>query len=93
MAPEPLVRRREPEERRRRDPLESTLPADHIGTFPAKETAARKELGEEDGTKETEKVELGDGQVWFEPEAKRTEPRGIVEDEKGKWRRRRRRRG
>ena len=69
MALEPLVRRREPEEERRRDPRESTVPADHMGIFPAKETAARKELGEDDGRKETEKVKLGDDHDWLEPDA------------------------
>ncbi|KAL0731042.1 hypothetical protein Bca4012_027136 [Brassica carinata] len=32
---------------------------DHTRMFPAKDTAARIEPGEDDGTKETEKVELG----------------------------------
>lgn len=64
---EPLMRRREPEGKRRREPRESTLPADHTVTLPAKDTAARNEPGEEDGTKETEKVEPGDDQEdWFE---------------------------
>lgn len=69
VALEPSVRRREPEEERRREPWESTVPADHMGMFPAKETAARKELGEEeDGRKETEKVELGEVHDWLEPD-------------------------
>lgn len=68
---EPLVRRREPEGKRRRDPRESTVPADQMGTFPAKEIAARKELGEDDGRKETEKLSLGEDQdcFWLEPDA------------------------
>lgn len=63
---EPLIRRSEPEGKRRRDPPESTLPADHTVTFPAKDRAARNEPGEDDGTKETEKVSLGDDQDWFD---------------------------
>ncbi|CAL9217005.1 unnamed protein product [Arabidopsis halleri] len=35
----------------------------------AKETAARKESGEDAGTKETEKVRLGDDQDWLGPDA------------------------
>lgn len=66
---EPLIRRNEPEGKRRRDPRESTVPADHTGTFPAKDTAARNGPEEDDERKETEKLELGDDQDWFEPVA------------------------